>query len=349
MEIITEGKAKLNIKPEKVVSKQMEVFYNPVMKLNRDTSIILLNALNKKDLRLALPLAGSGIRAIRFLKELNKGIINELYINDLSEKSIKLIKNNLKLNKIKTNDKKTIISNNDANLFLLNSKGFDYIDIDPFGTPNPFLDSAIRRISRTGILAVTATDTSCLCGTFPKAGLRKYWATTKKSPIMHETGIRILIRKIQLVAAQYDKALTPILSYSKDHYFRVFFQVEKGKERVDAILKQHNHLNSTGPMWLGQLWDTKLVNNMIKSIKTEPSEKNPLVDFLKIIKDESSINTVGFYDLHFICKKYKIKEIPKRQKLIKKIKKLNYKASVTHFNPEAIRSNIPLKKLIKLF
>ena len=342
MEIITEGKAKLNIKPEKVVSKQMDVFYNPVMKLNRDTSILLLNVLNKKDIRIALPLAGSGIRAIRFLKELDKKIVNELYINDSSKKSIDLIKKNFKKNNIKIG-KKTIISNNDANLFLLNSKGFDYIDIDPFGTPNPFLESAIRRISRTGILTVTATDTGCLCGTFQKAGLRKYWAITKKSPIMHETGIRILIRKIQLVAAQYDKALTPIFSYSKDHYFRVFFQVEKGKERVDKILKQHSHLNSTGPMWLGQLWDTNLTKKMLKTNKDET-----LTKFLTVIKDESLVNTVGFYDIHFICKKYKIKEIPKKQELIKKIKKLNYKASETHFNLEAIRSNIPLKKLIKL-
>ena len=47
---------------------------------------------------------------------------------------------------------------------------------------------------------------------------------------MHETGIRILIRKIQLIGAQYNKALTPIFSYSKEHYFRVFLKCEKGKE-----------------------------------------------------------------------------------------------------------------------
>ncbi|MCU0373510.1 MAG: ATP-binding protein, partial [Ignavibacteria bacterium] len=42
--------------------------------------------------------------------------------------------------------------------------GFDYIDIDPFGSPCPFLDAAIKRLSRGGILAVTATDTSALAG-----------------------------------------------------------------------------------------------------------------------------------------------------------------------------------------
>ena len=37
---------------------------------------------------------------------------------------------------------------------------FDYIDIDPFGSPNPFLAAAIGRITRNGIVAVTATDTA---------------------------------------------------------------------------------------------------------------------------------------------------------------------------------------------
>ena len=45
-------------------------------------------------------------------------------------------------------------------LAILHSKGFDYIDLDPFGSPNIFLDSAVKRLGRNGILAVTATDTA---------------------------------------------------------------------------------------------------------------------------------------------------------------------------------------------
>ena len=68
---IEEGKAKVRVpKPAKVVSKEMPVFYNPVMKLNRDISVLLLNAIDKKGLRIADILAASGIRSIRFIKEL---------------------------------------------------------------------------------------------------------------------------------------------------------------------------------------------------------------------------------------------------------------------------------------
>jgi len=333
-QIIQEGKARIKIAKGKITSK-LPIFYNPIMKFNRDISILLLNSINKNNLQIALPLSGTGVRGIRFLLELKKNKIKNISFNDNNKNFLKIIRTNLRLNKIK---KKVNIFNEDANLFLLKSPGFDYIDIDPFGTPNPFLDSAIKRISRNGILAVTATDTSALCGTYINACKRKYWALPLHSEIMHEIGLRILIRKIQLIGSQYDKALLPIFSYYKDHYMRTFLYCEKGKTKVDNILKQHSHFQNSGPLWLGNLWHTKLVNKMLKNAKTKD-----LVKFLVIIKEESKINTVGFYDTHKLSKK-----IIKKDILIKKIKSKGYKASKTHFKGEGIRSNIPRKELIKL-
>jgi tRNA (guanine26-N2/guanine27-N2)-dimethyltransferase len=338
---IKEGKALIKVPIVKKISKEMDVFYNPVMKFNRDISVLLLNSIDKTKLNIADPLAGSGIRSIRFLLELKKNKIKTISVNDYSNKAIKSIKNNLSLNKIKTN-KNITIKNQDANLFLLNSTGFDYIDIDPFGTPNPYLDSAIRRISREGILAVTATDTSALAGTYPKACLRKYWALPLRNELMHEIGLRILIRKIQLIAAQYNKALTPIFSYFKDHYMRIFLKCEKSKQETDNILKQHRHFENSGPIWKGQLYDKKLVNKMIKNNKIKENEK-----ILNIIQEESKINTIGFYDLHKIAKKHKLK-IPKKEELIKKLRKKGYKASSTHFSGVGVKSNIRLGRLLRL-
>jgi len=338
--MILEGKAKLDVKVENIVSKKMETFYNPVMKFNRDVSVLLLNAINNKNMQIALPLSGSGIRGIRFLKEIQKNKIKSIYLNDLSKNAIKSIKKNLKLNKIK---KKVIISNKDANLFLLESQGFDYIDIDPFGSPNFLLNNAILRLSRGGILAVTATDTGCLSGSFVKACKRKYWAIPLRTEIMHEIGLRILIRKIQLIGSQFDKALTPIFSYSKDHYFRVFLKCEKGKNKVDEIIKQHDHFKEAGPMWLGKLWDIKLVNKMAKNNDIKDNTK-----ILNIIKQESKINTIGFYDITKLGKKYKLKSLPKQETIIKKIKAKGFKASETHFRENSIRTDIGEKGLVRI-
>jgi tRNA (guanine26-N2/guanine27-N2)-dimethyltransferase len=399
-EIVREGNAVVRIKKADKISKEMEVFYNPVMKLNRDISVLLLNSIDNIDMQIALPLAGSGIRGIRFLKELKKNKIKSISFNDYSIKAVNSVKNSLRLNGInnftfkensinnlynnkkynneKNNfkNRKIIISNGDANLFLLNSTGFDYIDIDPFGTSNFYLDSAIKRISRNGILAVTNTDTAALTGTYPKACVRKYWSTPKRDYMMHETGLRILIRKIQLVGMQYEKALFPIFSYFKDHYFRICFQCIKGKRLCDEIASEHGMFNDAGPLWIGNLWDSKLVSKMhsallkdtignkslkINSIKNKIIKNNnsmskinnvinnnELMMFLRTIKEESKINAVGFYDVHQMAKNKKLKTIIKKAELIKKIRKNSFKASNTHFSGTGIRTNIDYKGFLKL-
>ncbi|MBU0615685.1 MAG: tRNA (guanine(10)-N(2))-dimethyltransferase [Nanoarchaeota archaeon] len=287
-------------------------------------------------------MAGSGIRGIRFLLELDKGVIKDITINDYSLDAVKNINDNLKLNKIKKT-KKINITNKDANLFLLESCGFDYIDIDPFGTPNPFLDSAVKRVSREGILAVTATDTAPLAGTYPSACLRKYWAKPLHDENMHEVGLRILIRKCQLVGSQFDKALIPIFSYFKDHYFRVFFRCIKGKKECDKVIAEHGMFNSAGPMWLGDLWDSGLVNKMMKNNEIKENEK-----ILAVIKEECKVKTVGFFDIHALAKKNKVKELPKIDDLIAKIKKKGHKASRTHFSGTGVRSDCSTTEIIRL-
>jgi len=384
-EIVNEGKAIIRIKKADKISKEMDVFYNPIMKLNRDIAILLLQQF--PPMNLCDPLAASGIRAIRFAKELK---YESIVVNDISQKAINSIKNNFKLNKINNftminnsdikkniNNKKIKILNEDANLFLLNSKGFDYIDIDPFGTSNSYLDSAVKRISRNGILAVTNTDTAALTGTYPKACIRKYWSVPKRDYMMHETGLRILIRKVQLIGMQYDKALLPLFSYFKDHYFRIFFQCSKGKKLCDEIAEKHGMINDAGPLWIGNLWDSRLSNKMYSSLLKNYNKKiiknniinnaqnnkvlekqsfsgrrkskvfsSELLRFLKIIKEESKINSIGFYDIHDIVEKEKLKTIKKKEEIIKKIKKKGFKATNTHFSGTGIRSNISYSKLL---
>ena len=370
MDIITEGKAKFyaSIAENGKISKELDVFYNPVMKFNRDVSVLLLNSMNElydfKEIQIADIMAGSGVRALRFLKELNKGIIKNMTVNDYDENFSELFKKNLELNDMALDDS-LIIGNKDANILLLESLGFDYIDIDPFGSPNPFLESSIVRISRNGILAVTATDTAPLSGTYPDACKRKYWAIPLRNYLMHEVGLRILIRKVQLIGSQHDKALVPIYSYFKDHYFRIFFKCTKGKNIVDEILAQHKYLlfcekcfshvisetNTghcmkcdtkmiySGPMWIGKIFDEKLAAKIFEMNNDKRNNK-----FLETIRDESLIDFTCFYDIHAIAKKFKL-EISRFDKLIDSIKKDGYVVSRTHFTPLGIKTNMPLDEL----
>jgi len=360
MKIIEENTCKIKASEQKRdATKKVEVLYNPLMQSNRNIAIVLLNNIVNKGMKLALPLAGSGIRGLRFLKELKRGKFSELYVNDIKDDFEKQFLENVALSEIKS--KKFKIENKDANLFMLNYLGFDYLDLDPFGTPNPFLAAAVSRMSRNGILAITATDTAALTGTYPRVTKRKYWSQSYKNYMMHEMGLRILIRKVQLQGMQFDKALIPVLSYHKDHYFRVYFVSLKGKEKCDELLKKHQYLHYcpkclnftasnynmgncscsfrfevAGPLWTGKLFDSKLVGRMAKNNSFAEEQK-----FLDILKEESKKDIFGFYDMHIIAKKFK--QNPQKKDVLKKLK-----AVPTHCSPTGFKSEKSIGEILKI-
>lgn len=379
MVIISENDAEIELGNWNTkITKKLEVFYNPLMKFNRDCSVLLLTALGQKQMSIALPLSGSGVRGIRFLKELDPEIVKDIHFNDIKKDFAEQLKKNLALSGISDNliSEKVRIHNKDANLFIEESFGFDYIDIDPFGSPNPFLDSAIRRLSRSSILAVTATDTSALTGTYPLVSSRKYYSVPLKNFMMHEIGLRILARKVQLIGAQHDKSLVPVFSYAKDHYYRIFFRCEKGKKKVDDVLEQHKYflyceacmrmfvdeynlhnccakkMKYAGPLWAGALFDRELVKNMRSSDYAKVIGKNEEdIKFFHLVTDEalSGIEMVGFFELPEIMKVYKIKESMKLNEIIEKLKEKGHLAVRTHMGKQGIKTDAGPKEIIDIF
>jgi len=361
MKDILEGKALIRANQPNKISRDMPVFFNPVMSLNRDIAVSVIRTMDRP-LRIADILAGTGIRAIRFLKESKKKI--ELTVNDGNPKAIAEIKKNLALNKIPL--KKVSIMKTDGSDCLIHSGGFDYIEIDPFGSPNPFLDASCKHLARGGILAVTATDTAALAGTAPASCQRKYWAIPLKNHFMHETGLRILARKIQLIGIQYDKALVPVFSHHTEHYARIYLKCEKSKKAVKSIVKQHssigycrkcfetainpekfcrfcrNELQIAGPLWTGQLWDKAFSREMIFNAPSEESRK-----LIQQCSNEASISSLGFFSIHKICKEFKLAP-PTTEKVLSELRKKKFSATTTHFGMAGIRTTAPAKEVIRI-
>ncbi|HIH39433.1 TPA: hypothetical protein HA219_01795 [Candidatus Woesearchaeota archaeon] len=353
MKKIQEGKAVIEVDENPKVSKKLQVFYNPVMKLNRDMTVLLLNSAENKQMQIADIMAGTGVRSIRLINELKKNKIKKICTNDIN--SIKKIKRNFKLSNLKLNKSKVEFHSEDANLFLLKSNGFDYIDIDPFGTPNDFLDSSVKRLSRNGILGVTATDTSVLAGTYPKTCRRIYWSSSFRNGFMHESSLRILIRKVQLIGAQFEKALIPVFSYAKEHYARVFFRCIKNRTLCEELIKQHKYVLfnpktlayevsnhnfrdnwiAIGPLFVGSLSNNALIKKMINLTNDKEAKK-----LLTLIHNELDI--VGSYDLHMLSKKLKV-PVPNFESIIRKAK-----ATRVHYNPNAIKTKLGIEELKKL-
>ena len=109
MQQIVERKIELTIPKQKKLNRAMPVFYNSLMQSHRDISVLLLNSITQKQLNIALPLAGSGIRALRFLKELKQDKIKSLFVNDKKASFIETFEKNLHLNNM-TKDKIKLFS-----------------------------------------------------------------------------------------------------------------------------------------------------------------------------------------------------------------------------------------------
>ena len=63
-----------------------------------------------------------------------------------------------------------------------------------------------------------------------------------------------------------------------------------------------------------------------------------------MIKEESKINSFGFYDLAT----FKLKQVPKISDVIAALQKKSALASRTHFSPTGIRTNATKEEFLKI-
>lgn len=121
-------------------------------------------------------------------------------------------------------------------------KQFDVIDLDPYGCPSIFLDSAVQSVKKGGLLLVTATDMAVLAGNSPETCHCKYGAVSLKMKCCHEMAVRILLQCIESHANRYGKYIVPLLSLSADFYIRVFVRVYPGAYKCKFTTRYVNNI-----------------------------------------------------------------------------------------------------------
>ena len=76
-------------------------------------------------------------------------------------------------------------------LSILVFRNVEVIDLDPYGSACPFLDTAVQAVKHGGLLMVTCTDMGILAGNHPEACWAKYGSFPIKAHFCHEQAIRI--------------------------------------------------------------------------------------------------------------------------------------------------------------
>ncbi|MGM5479921.1 MAG: hypothetical protein ACQESC_00505 [Nanobdellota archaeon] len=351
-----------------IPSRKQTVFYNEQMSLNRTITRDVINQGLGSQLQVALPLAGSGVRAGRLIKELPPGKIAHMYVNDLKEEAVVMIKELFNINTIPSS--LVTISQQDCNKFFHDKKGFDYIDIDPFGSPNIVLEQAILHAKNGAIIGITATDTGALSGTYPLACKQKYQSCSTPNSQQHEIGIRILARRVIQLGMGYAKQLVPILSFHHKHYYRIFFKVKKGKQpsanMFNSILSYVHEcpqcglsisntdqsttcdycavkMTSLGPLYSGILQDTSFLKQLL-----ETSNDSDVKKLLQPLYEEAFAPSVGFYNTHHIAKKKRIPVKPLSEIIIF-LQDNGYDAVKSAFNSVGIKTTAPAGLLHDFF
>lgn len=359
---ITEGTTTVFIHKQQTSSKgpgtkAPHPFYNPAMELNRDCSIAVAQWLidsRKRPLQFLDGLSASGIRGVRFLNELIGDF--EITINDWSKDAYDLIMKNIE----QMDESKVHVTCKNIHI-LLASHHYDYIDIDPFGSPSVFIDSAIRSCRHLGIIACTATDTATLCGTYPTVCRRRYGAVPLHGTMMHEIGLRILLGFIAREAAKYDKGVEPILSYATDHYMRIYVQLHNNLNAANETISKIKVIPPNefisfnrkkdypiGPLWMGSLHNVNALKKIQSVVFSKTlSKKTMLIKLLDILEDESNAPPF-FYTTDSISSELGISPPPLRL-VMEKLKEEGYQVFRTHFHQSGFKTIAPQTYIKKIF
>ena len=383
-EVVREGKTSVVVPRLEAYVKEVweyapskaPVFYNPAMELNRDVAVLALQTYQRtvdKEISVCEPLAGCGIRGVRFAIEVEG--IRKLVLNDINSEAAKLAKLNAERNNLA---ERVLVMNEDANLLLSRyaapRKRFDSIDVDPFGSPAPYLDSAVRALRDGGLLALTATDMAPLSGVHPKACVRKYGGKPLRTGYCHELAVRLLIGSLTMTTAKHGIGIEVVFSHSTDHYIRAYAVFHRGAKQADNSVRKMGYvlhcfncfhretskgilppwkrectecgskLNVAGPLWLGKIFDEEFSVLMEGEVAGRNlGQEKKILKLLSLTKSEAEA-PITYYAIDKICDKLNLR-IPPLTKTMDELRGAGFQAVPTHFNSRGIRTDAPISVL----
>jgi tRNA (guanine26-N2/guanine27-N2)-dimethyltransferase len=247
-------------------------FYNPAMALTRDVSVLAARAIDHHRPEFLDGMTGAGARGLRVAAQAPSWNVT---LNDKARGTAKLARANAD-----EVDARVRVRAEDVNA-LCASHRFAFVEIDPFGSPVPYLDMALKSVRAGGVVALTATDTSALVGSKLKPCRRRYLAKPPDRcvPGWRQAAIRLLAGYVVRAAARFDREARPLLAYRHDHVYRLVVQIEDGARDADRAIERVREValcndcyrvgdgacpcgeaSPTGPYWMRPVQDRDFVD-----------------------------------------------------------------------------------------
>ena len=289
----------------------------------------------------------------------------------------------MKLNNLDKEHIQFVVTNKDANLLFSEivsessekQKKPNVISIDPFGTPNLYIDSAFKTLQKVnGLMCITATDTAVLFGVRPNACIRKYLSKPLHTEYCKEIGGRILIYFTSRIANINKIGIVPLLTFYSGHFIRLFCLSFKDKKKISKFYKNFGYiihcnncgyrsafrnnvlnlpkecpvcdnigdLDYAGPLWIGKIHDANFIKKILTLNNNSKSPNKKRIEKLLTYAIEENDMSISYYNIHKLCQNLKLTSVPKIEDILNEIKKLGYHASRTHFDFLSIKSDLDL-------
>ncbi|KAG9474186.1 hypothetical protein GDO78_004474, partial [Eleutherodactylus coqui] len=377
-EILQESNTAVQVLPNSNTPQKSSTFFNPVMKTNRQLIFCALVVLSeeRKPLECLDAFSSTGIMGLQWAKHLENAV--NVTLNDISDHSVAVIKENCRLNKLRAVTKSdempeaecetldedlvgTIeVTQMDANV-LMHMRSYDFIHLDPFGTSVNYLDAAFRNVRNLGIVSVTSTDTSSLYAKTVHVAKRHYGCNIIRTEYYRELAARVVLSAIARAAARCNKGIEVLLSVALEHFVLVIVRVLRGPSLADESTKLLNNLIHCH--WceerIFQKEGNMIEENPYKQLPCDCYKSMPGRSAVMLGKRKSQeMNTNApkrlkgevrtehppfYYSIH----RHAIGglNIPKLNKILQSLSDAGYLVSRTHFDPTGIRTNATLATL----
>ena len=181
--------------------------------------------------------ASSGLRAMRHALEVDD--VSKVYANELDTKAYAALKRNVALNDLE--DKVEVMQTDARILMLQKPEEYDVIEVDPYGEPVAFLDSAVQSVCDGGLLCVTSMGLNNLCAQVPEICWAKYNTQpliSREGDYSSEMAIRILLYSIQSHALRHKRYIAPILSLSLGSKVLTFVRIYSSATQIQMDQKR---------------------------------------------------------------------------------------------------------------
>lgn len=355
-------------------------FYRPKSKIGRDLAVLAAATYRQQqgELRVLDAMTGCGVRSLRYHLEAGADWV---WANEGNPELRGLLAENLSAGMAPRSFR---ITHQDANQIFFNCYQqrdfYDLVDIDSFGNPTPFIQTGLWATKVGGLLYLTSTDGRTTSGHAPDKSLQVYSAYARSHPAVHEQGLRLLLGGVAQQAASRGMRVEPVFSLFNGQIHRVMVRLhmrrdwDSGQYGFLAYCHSCGQFQTvtwrklgqvacpcqsagpkagrkeekrapvvSGPMWLGPLHDVAFLKRM--GGLAEFWDWTVCAKLVQIMLDEAEMPPY-YYPLGEIGRRGKI-DIPKRDRLIVALRTLGYRATRTHLDFQAVKTDASIAVCVK--